>query len=384
VTSIRRLLLVAFLVLAAPVVLIACGGDDEDTGEDPQEVIDQTFNNDETVTSGTLSISLNGSAEGDQGGNFDATISGPFQGAENDPAALPQFDFTADITAEGAGQSFSFDGGLIVSEDNAFVEYGGETYEVGTDTFAQFKRAFERQSAQTQEQADEAQSVGDAFRSQCEAAVQQAGGGDASACDIDFSSWLTNLENEGTEDIEGTESVHIHGDLNVDQMLQDLAELGQATQGTGVTPVPDLESQIETLSGAVSEASFDLYSTEAEKLLNGLDFNLGIDPSAIPGAEEAGVDSVDVGFSVRLGAINEEQTIEAPTDAQPLDDLLNQFGIPGLEGLGGIPGVGGGEIPGGGGVPQAPGGGSVPGGDPYLDCIAQNPQNPEQCLDELQ
>jgi hypothetical protein len=382
-TSIRKLFLVAALVLVAPVALVACGGDDNE--EDPQEVIDQTFSNDESVTSGTLSVSLNGSAEGDAGGSFDATFSGPFQGSEDDPASLPQFDFTADVSAEGAGQSFSFEGGLILTEDNAFVEYGGETYEVGTDTFQQFKKAFEQQAAQTQQaQPEEGQSVGEAFTAQCEAAVEQSGG-DPSACEIDFSSWLTNLENEGTEDIEGTESVHIHGDVNADQMLQDLAELGQATQSGGVAPVPDLESQIDMLSGAISEASFDLYSTEAEKILNGLDFNLGIDPSAIPGAEEAGVDSADVSFSIRLGALNEPQTIEAPSGAQPLDDLLSQFGIPGLEGLEGIPGAPG-TIPGAppGGVPGAPGGGSVPGGDPYLDCIAQNPQNPEECLDELQ
>ena len=41
------------------------------------------------------------------------------------------------------------------------------------------------------------------------------------------------------------------------------------------------------------------------------------------------VDSVDFGLSIAISDVNEEQTIEAPSGAKPLDDLLSQFGLVG-------------------------------------------------------
>ena len=121
-----------------PVLIAGCGGDDE-SDVDPQTVLDETFGNDERVSSGDLSLSLGGSAEGDAGGSFEASLSGPFQGDPDNPAAIPQLDWTGSISAEGAGQSINFEGGVTVTEDNAYVEYGGNAYEVGAETFAQFK-----------------------------------------------------------------------------------------------------------------------------------------------------------------------------------------------------------------------------------------------------
>ena len=100
------------------------------------------------------------------------------------------------------------------------------------------------------------------------------------------------------------------------------------------------------LSGAVTEATVDVYSTVDENLLSKFDISLAIDPSAIPGGEVVPVDSIDIDFGFEIGDINEEQTIEAPSDAQPLDELLGASGLD-LGGLGGastpeIPGAGGG------------------------------------------
>jgi hypothetical protein len=378
-----RLVLLSVLALLAAAAVSACGGDDD--GADAQAVLDETFNNDEQVTSGVLDLTIDVSAEGAQGGSASLTLSGPFQGAENDPAAIPQLDWTASVDAEGAGQSFSFEGGLIVSEDNAFVEYQGETYELGQDLFNEFKRAAEQSAAQAEETQAEGGSIGDAFRASCEQSISQAGG-DTSACDIDFSSWLTDLESDGTEDIEGTETDHISGSVNVEQMFSDLTALGAAT---GEAQIP--EAQLDQASEVVSDASFDLYSGVEDRILRGLDFNLGIDPSAIPGGETSGVESADVSFSLRLSGVNEPQTIDAPTDARPLDDLLGQLGLGGLP-LGdlgaGLDGGGGGglyDFDGPGGV--SPGGGGGGGGsqDAYLDCIsqAQTPEEINACVEQL-
>lgn len=373
------LLPIAVLSLAVPALVAGCGGDD--AGDlDPQAVIDETFNNDEKVTSGNLSLSVGGSATGDQGGSLEASLSGPFQGDPDDPNALPQLDWTGSLTAEGAGQSVSFDGGVTVTEDNAYVEYGGEAYELGTEVFEELSAGAQEASEQGSD--TEGLSFTEAFTQGCEQSLQAQGATDTSACDVDFEGWLGELTNDGSEDVEGTETVHISGTVDVETMLSDLVELGGAVPQTATTA--PTEAQVQQIADAVSEASFDLYSGVDDDILRGLDFNLAIDPSAIPEAGAAGVDSVDVNFSMRLGGVNEDQTIEAPEDAKPIDDLLGQFGVDSGS-LGNLGALGGG----GGGIPSvpatpAPSGGS---GDPnaYLDCIAgaSTPEEIEACAKEL-
>jgi hypothetical protein len=100
------------------------------------------------------------------------------------------------------------------------------------------------------------------------------------------------------------------------------------------------------------------------------------------------VDSIDFGLSVGFSDVNEEQTIEAPADAKPIDELLGSLG--GLGALGGLEGLdsGGGSVPGLGGGGGA--GGELPGGgdsQSYLDCVEAAGNDPDAaaaCITELQ
>jgi hypothetical protein len=374
-TSIRTLLAVCALALPIPAVIAGCGDDDDGGDEDPQAVLDATFENDERISSGNLDLTASVSAEGEQGGSFEFSVSGPFQGDADDPAAIPQLDLTGSVSGEGGGQSIDFEGGLVVTEDNAFVEYQGEAYEVGTEQFAQLK---EQAEAQAGAAADEEASA--SFQAGCEQAIEQAGG-DPAACDVDFQSWLTDLTNEGTEEVGGTDAVHIHGDADIEQILTDIGELAASVPGAAEQAGFD-PSQLSQFSDAVTEASFDVYSGADDDLLRGLDANISIDPSALGAAAGAvPVDSIDVSFSLEIADVNEDQTIEAPTDAQPLDELLG--GIPGLGGSGLDFDLGGG----GGGAGGGAGGGGGGNADAYLECVAQaDPQNAaeiNECLDLL-
>lgn len=380
-TRTRSLFTAALMALTLPAAIAGCGGDGG-SDQDPQEVIDATFNNDATVTSGVLDLSVTASA-GDQG-SFDASLSGPFQGVEDDPAALPQVDLTATVSGEGAGQSVNFDGGLTITDDNVFVTYGGQAYEVGSDTFNQLKDSIEASTGQAQ-----GSDTGDAaasFQAGCEQAIE-AQGGDASACDFELSGWFTNLTNDGTEDLDGASVVHVSGDVDISQMLGDLVGIAQSVPGAeGQVD----QAQVDQVSEAISDASFDIYSGEDDNILRKLDVNVSVDPSAIAGSEVVPVDSVDLGFSVGISDVNEEQTIDGPSDAQPIDDLLGQFGLGGS--LGDLGGGGLGDLGGGGSFDLGGGGGGgVPGGDggasaAYLDCVAaagNDPQEAAACLDEL-
>jgi hypothetical protein len=381
-TRTRSLFAASLIALSVPLAIAGCG-DDESSDADPQEVVEATLNNDETITSGVMDISVSGSA-GDQG-SFEFSLNGPFQGVEGEPTALPQLDLTGSVTGEGAGQSVDFEGGLTVTEDNAFVEYGGETYEVGTQTFSQFKEGFESSAAKgasglSGEDGEEVTSA--TFQEQCEKAIE-AQGGDAAACDFDISGWFTDLTNEGTEDIEGAEAVHVSGSVDVPQMLDDIVQISESLPDS-----PPLEqAELDQAEEAISEASFDLYSGVDDDLLRQLDLNLSIDASAIEGAAPVPIETVDFGMSFGVSDVNEEQTIDAPSDAKPIDELLGQFGglgaLGGLEGLGGsgsIPDLGGG---GGGGTGGLGGGGSS---DAYFECIEDAGSDPDalnQCASEL-
>jgi hypothetical protein len=374
-TRTRSLFAALLLALAVPALVAGCGGD-ESSDEDPQDVIEATFNNDEQVTSGVLDLTLEASA-GDQG-TFSATISGPFQGVEDDPTAVPQLALDASVSGEGAGQSIDLEGGLVVTDDNAYVEYNGEAYEVGSDTFNQLKE-------QAEQQADTAS--GDAatsFQEGCERAIE-AQGGDPAACDFDISAWFTDLSNDGSEDVGGTSTTHVSGNVDVTQMLTDFIGLAQTVPGAA-GQIDD--RQIDQVNEAVTDASFDVFSGEDDDLLRKLDANVSLDPSAIAGAVPVPIDSVDLSFSVELSGVNEDQTIEAPSDAKPIDELAKQFG--GLGALGGLGGLGGGNLDDlGGGDLDDLGGGSGPGGgntDDYLECVenaGNDPAEAAKCVEDL-
>ncbi len=208
-SRIRTLIAVLAIAIPVPVAVAACGSESSSNDEDPQQVLKETFDNPTKVTSGHLNISLSGSAEGTQSGSLTATIDGPFQSDETSPDTLPQLDLAAKLSASGAGQSFSFDGSVITTEDNAYVEYQDQAYEVGTAIFKRFTQAYQQSASKAQ--AEGGQNASTIFK----------------RFGVDPTTWLTNLSNEGTTDVEGTDTIHVHGDANVPQILSDIQKIAQ-------------------------------------------------------------------------------------------------------------------------------------------------------------
>jgi hypothetical protein len=343
---IRAAAAVLAIALAIPTAVVGCGGGGGDGGtEDPQQVLDQTFNNDTKVSSGNLNITLDGSAEGSQSGSVTATIEGPFQSDPNDQTAFPQFDLTADISASGAGQSFSFNGSLIATQDNAYVDYQDQAYEVGSSLFQQFKKSYEQSAQQAQ-----------AGQSQSSSILKQFG--------VDPKTWLTNVTNEGDEDVEGTNTIHIHGDADVTQIVSDIGKLAQ--QAPGGTAPSVSPAQLDQLKSAIKDATIDVYSGSDDHLLRKLAVAMTIAPPASAGAS---VSSVNVDFSITLSDVNEPQTISAPSGAKPISELAGKLGLGGLP-LGSLGGASG-------GLPSVPGGGGGPSAQ-YLKCVQQAGGNPDK------
>ena len=369
-----RLLSLAGVALLGAGMVAGCGGDDEGGDEDPQQVLDETFSNDRAINSGVFDLSLGISAEGDEGGSFDASLGGPFQGDENATGEFPQFDLTASLTGEGGGESIDFDGGLIATSDQAFVSYRDNTYEVPQEFFDQIKQLSEQAAAQSEERQSQDSSV----------VFERLG--------IDPSGWVTEPTNEGTEDVEGTDTIHIHADADIPAIVEDFQSVVEQS-GAGAAPQlpPDALQQVED---AVDDASIDVYTGAEDRILRRLALNLGVTPPE----GESGVTSADVEFSLTFSEVNEDQTIEAPSDARSFSDLETEIGLPpgtlesalsgglggGLGGLGGGS-LGGGSLGGGGSVPQLPGPGGGGGGgsaDALTKCLqnATSQQELNDCL----
>jgi len=352
----QKLLAACAVALAAPALIAGCGGDDGGD-EDPADLLRTALSQDTEYESGVINIGLDGSLEGVSSGSINADISGPFQsGAEGQPTEL-DLSATADLTAEGIpqvpGGSFSFDfaGGLALADDSLFVTYQDTTFEASPQLYGQISPLLE--TAESASQTTQDPESADAFVNS-----------------------LTNLENEGTEDIEGESVTHVSGDLDFAALAEQGAEQG----------VPLDTAQLEGLSSTI-----DVYVAEEDDTFRRLD--LGFSADGVEQLSTAGIDGLDFTFSVGISDPNSEQTIEAPTDTQPLDELLQQFGTSeadlsrqlqqGLQGLT-VPGAGRGFD-----IQPAPGGDlGEPGGaaaDPQVqECIANAQSSDEivECLNQ--
>jgi len=326
------------LVLASALLLTACGGDGGND-EDPQRVLTETFSNPTPIRSGNfdldLKIETNG---GDSPGSIEAKLGGQFQSQA--PDRFPQFDFDVSLRAESGSQTFSGSGGLTATADRAFVNIQGTEYTVPQALYDQFTATF----AQLQSQNGSNPQVGLLQR-----------------LNIDLASWLTDLKNEGTEDVEGQKTIHISGKANVPQIVNDLKTIARdAGQSVGNLNV----SQLDQLKDTIQSGDVDVNTGETDKLLRRLGLSFDLEPPpGTPGAP----DSLEFHFQLNLADVNKPQKVRAPADAQPLTrSVLERLGInPSL--LGGTLGAGG-VLPESGGSTAAP---SQSATQAYQQCLSE-------------
>lgn len=347
--------LVLLLALGLAAALIAACGEDSDSGSDadPQQLLEETFSANAEVESGVLDVSIDADVTGAQGGTLSAALSGPFQSTGTNK--LPALDMNLDLSAEGVGtENVEFSGGLTVTEDGAFINVDGTDYAVDDQTFSSFKRLYS-ESAQSQQGSGEGAAL-----------LQQLG--------IDPSTWLTDVTNEGTEEVGGVETVHISGTADIAKIVEDFQSLAEGVPGAaaGID-----QQQLQQLEEAVRSVTVDVFTGADDRILRRLDLTFDLqDPAS--GQE------ISFSFSIGISEINEPQEITAPENAKPLEDLIpgGLGAAGGLGGLGGLQGLGG--LPDGGG--SAGGGGSVDLDDlqganqKYVDCV-NGATTPEEILD---
>jgi hypothetical protein len=295
---IRTRALPAFAVsLAAALLLAACGGGDND--EDPQQVLQRTFSNPTNISSGTFDLDVRiETSGGEDAGKFEAKLGGPFQ--SRGASEFPLFDLDVSFKAEGGSEDFSGAGGLISTGNEAFVNFQGTEYAVPRALYDEFVTTY----AQLQSQSGSDQ-----------------GAGLLESLNIDPENWLTDLKNDGTDDVEGTKTIHVSGSVDIPKIVEDLKTIAeQAGNAAGEVNPGDLDR----LENTIESGDMDVYTGEDDKLLRRLQLDLELQPPPeTPGAPE----SVTFFLQLNLANVNQPQTIEAPANAQPLQDLLQRYGI---------------------------------------------------------
>ncbi|HEX7278262.1 MAG TPA: hypothetical protein VF255_01440 [Solirubrobacterales bacterium] len=370
-SRLRILALFATLAVMAT-VFAACGGSDDDGGgsssDDPQQLVENASL--EGVESGRLEMSVKVKSEGEEGGEVDVQISGPFEGVTGEE--LPQLEMSAEASGSAQGEELDFDGGITLLTDRAFIEYEGTAYEVDPTTFGFVKSAFEQ-------------------------AQQKGGQEDITACQqaaesIKFAQFAENLKNEGEADVEGTSTTKLSGDLSVSGGIDALIDLTEdpacsaQLEAAGPLPLGELEEAKGELSEAIEKAHVELYVGD-DDIVRKVVAELTIAPE---GAED---EKVELEMEATLSEVNEEQSFSSPSDAKPLEDLFQQLGVNPLElleggasgGLGGLLEGLGGSAFGGSSSGGGPGSGQAPDENAYVECLqqSQSPADLQKCVNQF-
>lgn len=335
----RIALLLGLLLAIALIAGCGGGGDGSDGDSDPQAILDSALGGGEPIDSGVLDLGLSIESSAAQGGTVSASLTGPFQSSGD--GKLPQLAFDAKANGDTAGAPFDIEVGLTLTGDGAYVSYGGSAYKLDDATFQLLQSSYE-QSSQLQGNQDD------------QGSLSQFG--------IDPESWLTDLKNEGTEDLDGTDVVHITGTADIAKIVQDLTTVAQQT---GQASQLDTAS-LDQIKNSITNATIDVYATSDDSALRKFEVKVDIaDPSG-------GSDTTSIDLAVGIADPGGDQEISAPADAKPIQDLLSQ--IPGGAGaLGALGSLGGGSAGTGTSAPPATssGGGSSDAASAYLDCAAK-------------
>ena len=319
--------LLVLALLACALGVAACG---DDADFDVDQVLQETFGEDKNIKSGRVDVSLRLDAEGlaSLQGPVGLRLAGPFvtQGE-----GLPHFDFEADLNAGGQ----SIRAGAVSTGDEGFVTFQGQPYALSDELYEEFKTGYAEQAKKDDEK------DGVSFES----------------LGVDPQRWLRDPKAEGKEEVGGVETLKISAGIDVPALLEDVNRiLAKAPTVEGQPEARQLtEEERRQLADAIKDARIELWTGEDDKILRRLNVRLEFDVPEDAQDQVQGLKGGTLRFDLALGAINEDQKIDAPENARPLEELIQ--------------GVGGGGSSGGGSGGSGGGGGGAQ--TPYEQCVEE-------------
>ena len=274
----RRAALIATLALAG------CGGGG--SSEEARDLIDRGFATD--VRSGEFSAKaeLRLSGLGALAGPLRLSMEGPFEGGSS--TTLPAMDLA--VRASGMGQGFA--GRLVLTRENAWVEYGGTTYEAGEALWEELRRTIETQPGEPMTLAE---------------------------LGLHPHRWLDDLETEGDEEVGGDNATKVGGTVDLGVLLRELSRLSPG----GPLP-PGTLRQVED---AFEEVRFEAWIGDDDiwrRVSVETKFEV---PEELRDSAE-GIAGGRLSLELGLDDPNEPVEIEGLGDGRPVDELLRRLGIP--------------------------------------------------------
>lgn len=387
-----RSVLSAIAALAVIVLVVAgCGGGDSVKDEEPEDVLSQTFttNADEQIESGVVDINVN--VDAGSTGDFTFKLAGPFSSNLSGDEAEPDFDLDGSLSGTVQGQSVEMTAGVVAAGGETYLTVGDEAYVLPEDSGSD---SMPLDLGSLTEDLPEDGDIAEAIRESCRDAAEDQGTDPGVCDDIDPDKWL-NLTNEGETELNGEKTVRVTGVFDFPALLANLKEVADKVDEDGSGSISSAD--IDQVGELITAANFELHTGAEDTLLRQLSATVTIDPTKVPSSSGdltvtgMPTDPITISLTITISELNEEQTIAAPENAKPIDQLdPNSLGG-GMLGslLGGMGGLGG-QTPGGDFSPGEPGemppGGDVPQLDPeklkaYEECVEGADQSD---IDQLQ
>ena len=317
-TRIRRyrLALLPVLALCLALGLAACGGGSD--SDDAKKKLDEAFEKPIESADVTVDVAAEISGLPLVGGGIKAKLTGPYK--SNGKDKTPSLDF--DITASGVGQNVS--AGVTSTEDNVYVTYGGQAYELGEENVEDATKNFEGQREKNTQ--DEKQ---------------------LSAAGVNPADWVTDAKSEGDANVAGVDTEHISAKVDVDKVFDDANKLVQEAPDVGGqigerVPEELTAEQKSALSQLVKDPTLDVYIGKDDGIVRRVSFDFKLEVPEGDRSQFQGVSGADLSVSVEFKDVGKPVTITPPANPKPISDLGKQLFS------GGIPGLG---VPGGSGIP---------------------------------
>jgi hypothetical protein len=287
------------LLAAAALALVpaACGGDDggggaTGGGASAEQLLERASK--QTAKSADVKFELEASLKGgtDLEGPVKLTFSGPYR--SNGAKTPPDLDWK--LHAEGDGERF--DARVVTTRDNAWVEYEGQTYEVGEQLISSLSAQLQSQQAEPQD-------------------LRSLGAGD----------WVEDPEVEDAE-AGGVPTRRVSGDVDVRKVLESVDEVLQKSATAG-QPMPRLTDRtMDEIEGAVETAHVVVDVGRDDGILRRNTLEVAFDVPEARRESADGIEGGDVRLLFEQSDVNGDQRVEAPSGARPISELLRGFGIP--------------------------------------------------------